>query len=256
MSSMQISGGYLKQKGLSFVELAVVLLIVAILSLSVSSAFIATNESLSRREAFDHATQVQAGIRAYALRNGRLPCPALDGRGYENRIGQDCAVGIQLGYVPYVALGLQAPTQALLARYAVYRDSNTNALLDADLTLARERNGDSAGDPHYADSSDLMAALLRIDASTPTSLNPYLTGDDDSVGAANCSTVRITFVAYWLVLPMTDANKDSDRLDGPNTPNGLCASYPFAKATAQFDDVVIAETPLQLAGWLRSAMQP
>lgn len=256
MSSVQMSCRFSKQKGLSFIELTVVLLVVALLSLSVSAAFMSTNEAQSRREALEHAKQVQASIRSYALRNGRLPCPATDGRGYENRVGQDCAPGIQLGYVPYVALGLQAPTQALLARYAVYRDPNADALLDADLANARERNGDSVGDPHHADSSDLMAALLRINANNPNLLNPYLTGDDDSVGAMNCATNRVTSVAYWLILPMTDANNDGDRLDGPNTLTGLCASYPFAKTAAQFDDVVIAETPLQLAGWLRSAIQP
>ncbi len=256
MSSKQVSGSCLRQKGLSFIELSIVLLVVALLSLSVSSAFISTNETLSRREAQDHAKQVQASIRSYALRNGRLPCPALDDKGYENRVGQNCATGIQLGYVPYVALGLQAPAQTLLARYAVYRDPNADALLDVDLANARERTGDSAGDPRYADSTDLVAALLRIDASNPSLLNPYLTGDGDSVGAMDCATIRITSAAYWLILPMTDANNDGDRLDGPNTPTGLCASHPSAKTTAQFDDVVISETPLQLAGWLRSAIQP
>lgn len=256
MRLVQISGGYSRQKGLSFIELAIVLLVVALLSLSVSSAFISTNEAQSRREALDHAKQVQASIRSYALRNGRLPCPALDGGGYENRVGQACANDFRLGYVPYVALGLQVPTQALLARYAVYRASNADALVDADLANALERTGDSSGDPRFADSTDLMAALLRINASSPALINPYLTGDGDSVGALDCANIRITSVAYWLILPMTDANNDGERLDGPNTPSGLCASYPSTKTAAQFDDVVISETPLQLTGWLRSAIQP
>ena len=256
MSSACVSNWSKHQHGMTFIELAVVLLVIAILSLSVSSAFISTNEAQSRNEALQHASQVQASIRAYALRNGRLPCPAIDKRGYESRVGQACMAGLQLGFVPYVALGLQMPSESVFARYAVFRIPNaTDPLLDIDLADARERTGDSAGEPLHMHVTDLIAALLRINSSAAVTTSPYLTGDGDAAGVMDCVANRVSSVAYWLTLPMTDANSDGDRLDGPNTLTGLCASYPSAKTTAQFDDLVISETPLQLAGWLRSSVQ-
>lgn len=242
------------QQGFTFLEVSIVLLIVALMTASVSYALTSTMQAQSQRQAIEHARVVQASIRAYALRNGRLPCPATDASGYENRVGQVCQPG-QMGFVPYVALGLLMPEQSLLATYAVYRQPNADPLLDRDLTEGRERTGDAPGDVNFTNANDLISAMLQIGGAVDPA-RPFITGDADSTGAMNCATNRISAVAYWVALPMTDADNDGNRFDAGNALNNLCATYPMAPMAAQFDDVVLAETPLELAGWLKSWLRP
>lgn len=244
------------QRGFSFLELSLVLLVIALLTASVSYAVTSTVESRSRAQAIAQGLAVQASIRAYALRNARLPCPAVAADGYESRVGQACTAGLQQGFVPYVALGLPLPDQGLFAFYAVYRQPNADDALDADLTQALERTGDVAGDANFANSNDLVAALVRINPAAVNPASPFVTGDNSSAGVIDCATNRVSAAAYWVALPMQDANNDGIRLDASNSPTNLCATYPLAPLAAQFDDIVVADTPLQLAGWLKSWAKP
>ncbi len=256
MKSMPHPAQRRPQHGFTFLEVSIVLVIVALLTASVSYALTSTMQGQSRRQAVEHARTVQASIRAYVLRNGRLPCPAIDASGYENRAGQVCPPGLQVGFVPYVALGLQVPEQSLLGAYAVYRQPNSDPLLDTDLTEGRERTGDAPGDPNFTNANDLISALLQVGGGAVDPARPFITGDADAVGAMDCTANRISAVAYWVALPMLDADNNGNRFDGGNAINNLCASYPMAPVSPQFDDVVIAETPLELAGWLKSWMRP
>jgi prepilin-type N-terminal cleavage/methylation domain-containing protein len=247
---------FVRCAGFTFIEISMVLAVIALLFVFGSQAFSSSLEAQERREAIEQARTVQAGIRAYALRNGRLPCPATDRSGYENRVGQQCSTTTKQGYVPYVALGLPLPSEKFVARYAVYRSSNATLSLDSDLTEAKERTGDSPSDTGYMNTHDLLAGLMRIDTSAVSTDQPYVTGDEGSAGAIDCATNKVSSVAYWLMLPLTDMNNDGQRLDASNTDTNLCVTYPLASRRAVFDDIVIAETPLQLAGWLKLWMQP
>jgi prepilin-type N-terminal cleavage/methylation domain-containing protein len=245
-----------KQAGFTFVELAIALMVMALLIGSVSIAYTSSFESISRREGIEHAKTVQASIRAYALRNGRLPCPAVNAGGYESVVSGVCTTGLQVGYVPYVSLGLLPPGDAHLAAYAVYRLPNSTPSLDRDLTSRLERTSDAAGSANYSNASDLIFALLEIDTATTSASHPYMTGDEGAAGLNNCATNQFSQVAYWINVPLTDANSDGSRFDASNSTSNLCATSALAAPNAQFDDIVLLETPLELAGWLRARIRP
>lgn len=241
------------QRGFTFLELALALLVVGLVSWSAFSAYDVFHDAQDRREAQDNARHVQGQLRAFALRHGRLPCPdtSATGTGYENLAGGVCAAGSQVGWFPYVSAGLAVPTDDHRARYAVYRLANATASLDADLAVARERNGDAPGQVHHQDVGDLIVALNTASGHTVASTRAHVTGDGGMAGAIDCATNLSQLTAYWLVIPLQDRDGDADRLDAPNTLAGPCAGGPSSPVSAANDDVVLAESPALLAGWLR-----
>jgi type II secretory pathway pseudopilin PulG len=240
------------QRGITFIEVSIGLSIIGLLLFSASAALIATNDTQKRATAVNTASFVQSAVRVYAAKNNRLPCPAIDKNGYEARdISGVCSATVQqTGFVPYRSLGLELPNDALFALYAVYRQSNVDPKLDTDLALSLERTGDTAGDQSYMQSTDLIAALSLVGTTSPTGNRPFLTGDAAAAGAVDCNGNRVNTAAYWILFPLTDANNDGDLLDEPHALNGLCATHPQHATTNNFDDLVFADTPLQLAGWL------
>ena len=151
-------------------------------------------------------------------------------------------------------MGLELPTDRLRARYSVFRAANATAALDADLAVTLERTGDTAGDITYLDVTDLIVALNNASALPFSSARTYLTGDGGAAGAIDCAGNRVMAAAYWVIVPLQDKNGDTDRLDPPHTMGSLCAASPSAPVRWDSDDVVVAESPAQLAGWLRQSM--
>jgi prepilin-type N-terminal cleavage/methylation domain-containing protein len=241
------------QRGFTFLELALALVVVGLVSWSAFSAYDVFHDAQDRREAQDTARHVQGQLRAFALRHGRLPCPdtSAAGTGYENLSAGVCATGSQVGWFPYVSAGLAVPTDDRRARYAVYRLANATASLDADLAVARERNGDAPGQVHHQDVGDLIVALNTASGHTASSTRAYVTGDGGMAGAIDCAANLSQLTAYWLVIPLQDRDGDADRLDAPNTLAGPCAGGPASPVSAANDDIVLAESPALLAGWLR-----
>ena len=251
-------GSSANQAGFSLLELAIVLVIAGLLSWASFSAYetVSSQQEIERGRA--ESKQLQSIVRAFALRYGRLPCPdtSATASGYENLSGSACAVGTQLGWFLYISVGLVIPEPALRARYAVFRDS-TDPSKNADLAVAMERTGDSADTTTFIDVTDLIeglnhAALLAV-AAVATN-RPYLTGDGGAAGDINCTANAVMSVAYWVVMPLKDADNNGDRLDPPNTLAGLCAASPTAPLRFGSDDVVVAESATQLAGWLRQSL--
>lgn len=239
------------QAGFSLLELAIVLVIVSLLSWSVLAAYQNVSEHRQRVHAQGAAAHMQAALRAFALRHKRLPCPDVAGQGYEaGAAGGGCATASQFGWFPYTSVGLAMPKPALRARYAVFRQSGQAAHLDADLAVAKERSGDSLGAVNYQAVSDLIVALNNASRASPAG-HPFLTGDGQSGGAIDCVANVQQVVAYWLVLPLADRKGDGDLFDASYQPDSLCVVSPAAPRRWDFDDVVFAESPVQLAGWLR-----
>ena len=98
--------------GFSLLEMAIVLLIIAILATAVG---IPLASQLDQQRTADTQKQLEAikeAIYGFAMANGRLPCPATDGvtygaassNGSEAPAGGTCTV--KLGYVPAVTLGI------------------------------------------------------------------------------------------------------------------------------------------------------
>ena len=107
--------------GFSLLEMAIVLLIIAILATAVG---IPLASQLDQQRTADTQKQLEAikeAIYGFAMANGRLPCPATDGvtygaassNGSEAPAGGTCTV--KLGYVPAVTLGISNVDSAGLA---------------------------------------------------------------------------------------------------------------------------------------------
>lgn len=234
-------------------EVAFTLLIFSLVSWSAFAAYDSLRDAQERRAAKGVAQHLQQTLRSFALRHGRLPCPdtSATGTGYENLAAGVCASGSQLGWFPYASTGLDLPIEAFRARYAVYRQANAVAEMDADLAVSKERSGDEPGQLSYQDAGDLIVALNAARDQAPSADRSHLTGDGGVSGVPDCSSNLSQAAAYWVVIPLNDRSLDGDRLDPPNTFNGLCAGGTLAPVSAAYDDVVVAESPGLLAGWLR-----
>lgn len=244
------------QKGFTFVEMAVVLVVGGLLSWAAFSAYDTVLDAKDRRQAQDMARQVQSQLRAFAVRHGRLPCPdaSAAGTGLESLVGGVCGTGNLIGWFPYVSVGADLPVAEYRARYAVYRAPNASAAADADLALNLERSGDAPGHVNHRDVSDLIVALNNVAGLALATNQPHLTGDDGVAGAVDCATNRQMSVAYWLVVPLKDRSGDGERLDPPQASAGPCVFSPGTPVSATNDDVVLSESPTQLAGWLRKSL--
>lgn len=244
------------QKGFTFVEMAVVLVVGGLLSWAAFSAYDTVLDAKDRRQAQDMARQVQSQLRAFAVRHGRLPCPdaSAAGTGLESLVGGVCGTGNLIGWFPYVSVGADLPVAEYRARYAVYRAPNASAAADADLALNLERSGDAPGHVNHRDVSDLIVALNNVAGLALATDQPHLTGDGGVAGAVDCATNRQMSVAYWLVVPLKDRSGDGERLDPPQASVGPCVFSPGTPVSATNDDVVLSESPTQLAGWLRKSL--
>lgn len=238
------------QAGLSMVEFAVMLVVAGLMTWAAFGGYetVAEQQEIERGRAEAH--QLQSVLRAFALRNGRLPCPGANADGYETLgAGGACAAGNQVGWFPYVSVGLSLPTQKFLARYSVYRGASAAD----DLAVLAERTGDAVGTETFLNVTDLIVALNAVPAAADAT-RTYLTGDGSTGNAMDCAANRVMSAAYWLVIPLQDKSGDGNRLDAPHTLASTCAASPSAPLRFGSDDVVVAESPAQLAGWLRRSM--
>lgn len=242
------------QRGFSLLEVSVVLVIAGLMSWAAFSGYgtVSAQQEIERGRAEAH--QLQSVIRAFALRHGRLPCPDTAGTGYESLTSGNCAAGTQVGWFPYTSAGLPIPSDRLRARYSVFRGANVDTTRDADLAIALERSGDAEGADTFKDVTDLIVALNNASRLTFASSRTHITGDGGASGNIDCATNAFMAVAYWVVVPLQDRDNDGSRLDPPHTLNSVCAASPSAPLTHLSDDVVMAESPIQLAGWLRSSL--
>lgn len=255
------------QGGFSMVEMAIALVVAGLMSWAAFSGYetVTAQQEIERGRA--EAEQLQSIVRAFALRHGRLPCPDSDAvaDGYENPPNGNCAAGNQVGWFPYVSMGLPMPTDKFLARYSVFRAANlADPGRDADLAVVTERTRDpdpavpgNSSVPTYRDVTDLIAGLNNASntAIVPFSAaRTYLTGDAGVAGAIDCAANQVMAAAYWVIVPLQDRSGDGDRFDAPHTPGSACAASPSAPLRFGSDDVVVAESPGQLAGWLRRSL--
>lgn len=94
------------QQGFSLVELAVVLVIVALLSGGLMYGLGAQREALSNQEVQRQLDSTKEALLGFAMTNGRLPCPALSTlANTDSNAGQENCT-LQHGVIPWATLGL------------------------------------------------------------------------------------------------------------------------------------------------------
>lgn len=256
MERMRPTSARRRQTGFSLVELAVSLAVITLLTWAVSNAYGSGSRQQERNRALAEGENLRQAIRAFALRNHRLPCPDATGSGWEGDATGTCQAGVETGWVPYRSLGMDPPAPALTAAYGVYRNAAAqyqgNAV-NADLAVSMERTGAAAGAASYQDVHDLLLGLSYAAAQTPAAGHLYLTGDNGQSGAIDCNGNKVAIPAYVLVFPLSDRNGDGSRFDGVQAglpANGLCIQSAGTAQTTDDDDVVVSEGLATLMGWL------
>lgn len=236
--------------GFSLVELACVLAVLAALVLMVAGAWQGSPGGPSQAAARAEAVQVRSALQAFVLQHRRLPCPDLSGDGREGDAAGACPAAALAGRLPHQTLALPSAPAATVV-YAVYRD----VAAGIDLVAPVDPGGGS-GSFEYDRLAAISAQLAAAAAAVPDAALAYTTGDGLALGAADCSRV-LANPAYLVAFPATDRDGDGDRFDGLHAGYsanpGRCFAAPTLPFHHDYDDIVLAESPLSLLGWLTAA---
>lgn len=239
--------------GYTLVEVAVVAGVLGLLAMTMTSAFEGIQQTRVQNAARADAESAYQALRAFALRNKRLPCP--DGSTYGDRgreaDGGTCPAGLDKGWLPYEALGLQVPVRSARLRYGVHRSSG------ADLVAPVPGAIDSADLEGSAGLATALAALGTLNTSAPSSAHPYFATSVATETSATCTGSGLVNPAFVLVAPASDLDGSGDPhagFDGPNRDfaagSGKCVAAPARPAGLAYDDVVVAESATSLLGWM------
>lgn len=137
--------------GFTVVELALVLVIAAMISVSGLRWLQLMNTSGQSVAAQSQASAAREALVAFARANRRLPCPDLIGNGLEGT----CAPGVRQGWLPIVALEMGDRSDLAMLetrpRYAVFRSSS------ADLAKP-DQNGTAGPDQAFVRALKIAAA--------------------------------------------------------------------------------------------------
>jgi prepilin-type N-terminal cleavage/methylation domain-containing protein len=123
----------LRQTGFTLVELAIVLIIVALLSTGLIFGLSAQRDNAERADAQRQLESIREALLGFAISNGRLPCPALStlANTDTNAGVENCAS--QYGVIPWVSLGIRE-TDAWSNRFTYFAsDKFTGALAAGNL---------------------------------------------------------------------------------------------------------------------------
>ena len=213
------------------IEMAVALVVIGLL-VSASGAYLGVFGSSHKFGADARLVSLSESVVAFAGARNRLPCPDTAGTGYE--AGTPCPANIQVGWLPYLSMGLSQPPAPERAIYGVYR----NPAVAADLAVV-------TGPVLPATEPVRLLTKLNVAAAQGASSSfVYLTGDGTAAnGAENCAGNNAGNPAFVILAPGEDRSLDGQRVDGINsTPPaaGLCFSAPARAGDTNFDDRTLA----------------
>lgn len=238
------------QAGFSLIELALVLII---LSLAVGGALVPLNAQIEQRR-LDETTQllneVYDALLGFAIRNGRLPCPAsAASNGLEDRNPQNSGVCSHPydGYVPAASLGLgHLDAQGYLldawgnrVRYAVAKTSNsafttTDGMKNAGLAVLQSELAVCASAAGTTSAGCGSAPALTSATNNAPPAVIFSSGKNGAAGGASADEA---------------ANLDNNPVFISHT------SMPAGAQTGEFDDMVIWLSPNILYGQMVNAGQ-
>lgn len=214
------------EQGFSLIEVILAVFILGIITAVSSVTYLGLWRDVGGKAGVDSRLVALSGsVIAFVKTNHRLPCPDRDGTGYETLEAGVCAVNLDIGWLPYVSLGLSPPAANQRAFYGVYRNATTTP--SADLAVS-------------ADQNTLSAAALAPHSSAYV----YVTGDGSTTnGAENCSGTVLNNPAFVILAAGEDRNGDASNLDGVNVglpTSSHCFSAPSRGIDARFDDRSLA----------------
>lgn len=238
------------QTGVTLVELAVTVSVIGVLGVLATTGYSEFGQMRARTRAQADAEAARHAIRAFALRNKRLPCPDLSADGSGGREGSagSCPTNAQVGWLPYESLGLAIPDEASRMRYAVGRAGGADLVAPV---------GD-ASDGLDLDGAGRLRTTLGAAARLPkSSTRPFLTGRGTASEPENCAGHVQSNPAFVLVAPVgdrDDAGGARAGFDGVNhamaASANTCIASPGRAMDVAYDDVVVAESASALLGWL------
>lgn len=244
-----------RMQGFSLLEAAVVVGVLGVLTMTMTAAFDNVGQIRSLKAATADAESARNAVRAFALRNKRLPCPDTSTHGDAGREagGGSCPAGADIGWLPYESLGLAVPVRAARLRYGVNRGTSGQdpvaPLPSASDGLDLERTGGFA------------AALAALANASPGTSAPYYVAQSASQPAVTCTGAGLVNPAFVIVAPAQDRQfiegEPHPGFDAPNrgfvTTGSKCVAAPGRPADASYDDVVVAEGAHALLGWLAAS---
>lgn len=213
-------GACQRVRGFSMIEMAVSLVVIGLM-VSACAAYLGVFRSGNQLGTDAQLVSLSESIIAFASTRSRLPCPDTAGAGYEALVAGACPGGTQVGWLPYLSMGLSQPSAQQRAIYGVYRNPA------ADLAV-----------------SSALASLSTAATQVVSNAYVYVTGDGTTTqGAENCATNIASNPAFVILAPGEDRDGDGLLVDGIHStllPNGRCFAAPTRGVATNFDDRTLA----------------
>ncbi len=172
-----------RQAGGFLLELSLVMLIVGTLTVATFQVHSAMRNRQQTADAKSLVGSIDAALRAFVIREHRLPCPAAGGGAVEV-MGSDRDCASRAGEVPFVTLNMEIPQQgqARMLRYGVAPGLSRD---DAGLVLLNNAEG-----------------VSRMPRNTQV---PYVAGRDEQqlFGDCNQAALNPAYALMWMPAPGT-----------------------------------------------------
>ena len=186
MTSLERRTHCLLQKGFSLIELAIVLVVVALLMGGLLVPLTMQIEQQKTRETQKAMEEIKEALMGYALAKGYFPCPAVSAtNGTEDRAAIPATTcNKRVGFIPWAELGVaKSDAWGRLFRYSV-----TPAFSDSGTKFSLVSTGDIVIKATTSDVNNIASAIPAVVMSHGK--NGYLGTTEENTGIANLSTTN------------------------------------------------------------------
>lgn len=250
------------QIGFSLVEIAVVLLIIAILATAVGIPLAAQLDQQRTVDTQKQLANISEALYGFAMTNGRLPCPAKDGDQLESYsptpVGAEAfasggsasngSCATFSGWLPAVTLGLAPTDSSGFALDGWGRRQNRIRYAVRGLTILINTSCATATSNPLTSTDGIKAATMNcLGDATSIPLNPLLSVVSTTVTniAAGCSPTTLTskapFVVFALGKNAATGGTGADEARNINSTTTTFVSHTPTSAgscSGEFDDIV------------------